>query len=70
MVKKRHFLLELSGKCVIITVISIPTIQTRVTAVGGSNEGAQIKATFDNVKLISLAKAPPLAGVMLLLLDD
>ncbi len=49
---------------------SFKGIQTRVTAVGGSNEGAQIKANFDNVKLISLAKAPSLAGVMLLLLDD
>ncbi len=47
---------------------SFKGIGTRVTGIDGPNEGGHIKATFDNVKLISLT--PSLAGVLLLLLDN
>ena len=51
------------------TGVPFKGIGTRVSGIDGPNEGAHIKATFDNVKLISPPKTPPLAGVMLLLLD-
>ncbi len=48
--------------------MSLKGINTRVDKIDGPDEGAHIKATFDNVKLIS--STPSMAGVMLLLLGD
>ena len=47
---------------------SFKGLGTRVSGIGGPDEGAHIKATFDNVKLIRIAKAMP--WLPLLLLDD
>ena len=48
--------------------MSLKGINTRVDKIDGPDEGAHIKATFDNVKLIS--STPSMAGVLLLLLGD
>ena len=45
-------------------------IGTRVSGIAGPNEGAHIKATFDNVKLKVFLAKPPIAAILLLLLGD